>query len=1109
MSTKKILSTLLAFAIALSCIGWVPTRAEQADAPALDNTAAATQVETPDDSEAHIARLRDEEGSDLNRQIYLNADGSRTMYIYDHPVKYVDESGTIRDISLQIADGSTAQTRFLTAANSAVTSFPANLFDGIRLAQDDVSIELLPIPSQISAEPLTAAGTASRLDSETISYTYDTNTTVEYSLTYTGFKEDIVVSSYTGQTEYTFLLKTNGLTLTQIDESYYLTDESGAIRATIGDIIVFTADERNNTMGRLEARTVQANQRYMLTIVLDADYLSDPDTAYPIRIDPTIELNADSGSGAIEDVTIYSNVTPDGSSTSLFVGLRETRGISRTLMRFPGLDLSGLRDATITSATVTLRDLMCQGTNLEVSCYAYTGASWTESTATWAANASGYGALLDTQVISYNNGYALSPKHRYNFDITALVDGWIHGTYSENKGILFKASDTLETGTTLDHRQFGSYNRTSYQPTLTIDYVPFYTIYASGNTSSTYDIGEGGTLQLYANSGELVLSDLTWQSDNTAVATISSSGLVTAQKAGTAVISAYSASLGMTAYKTIYVTIADGMYYIGNASSGLCMQGASGQCSINAKTTNQSTRIDQLWKIAYVGSGKYVIRPIRDLSKALTVNSSGYAAVAAAATADTGTTTAFRWTIGYGTNGYAIAQNGGASKALIPTVSGMPGSAIYAGTPTSDAASRWTLERAYGAFLRDISSSLLINESNSYDVEIDSRKTLAQLGIQTEIYATSSSQAWSTGNATVSTVVSGTVYGKAIGSTLITYSVTINGVIYQSKYTIYVRIPSGDYYIRNCSIGNYMQGQTAELYPFDGDTDQAWSITYIADGYFRIACSDGGNALTVPANYTNSADQQLQLQAYTGLDTQKWTITPSGDGRYVIRPKSGESYSTDWCVSAENSSSISTGHDVIQRAYTSDTNYLDEWQLYRVDSDIFLLGIDVPEHDHSSKLITSMNALYGMGYNGFNYTYTASISREAVLTQMSQCRIYLSRSHGNSAANGANLILGGGNVLHSSDIYDFSTNTAHVDLSNCELMLFVACQTANGDHCLPAAAVAAGARCAIGFEATIFCDSANVWVEAFFSKLAAGESIDKAVEAANEAAQITATVYRA
>lgn len=37
----------------------------------------------------------------------------------------------------------------------------------------------------------------------------------------------------------------------------------------------------------------------------DAEYLADPATVYPIRIDPTIEIKySNNGAGAVEDITI-------------------------------------------------------------------------------------------------------------------------------------------------------------------------------------------------------------------------------------------------------------------------------------------------------------------------------------------------------------------------------------------------------------------------------------------------------------------------------------------------------------------------------------------------------------------------------------------------------------------------------------------------------------------------------------------------------------------------------------------------------------------------------------------------------------------------------------
>ncbi|MBO5097053.1 MAG: DNRLRE domain-containing protein [Agathobacter sp.] len=430
----------------------------------------------------HIERLYDEEGKDLNRVVFKNADGTRTQYIFDYPVKYKDKDGKIKDSSLKIKENNSGKYKFQTEAGVSTAMFPTSMQEGIVLEGNDTQIRMV-LHNVKSVHP-------KRLDEETISYKYDAHTTVEYSLTYTGFKEDIVVHTYTGQTEYDFTLYTGGLELKEIDGSFYIVDENGEEKATIGDIIIFTADEKNNTLGELRAVEVVKNQEYRLTIVLDPEYLASPETVYPIRIDPTIEITYDNnGAGAIEDVTINSLKGSSGTSKSLSVGLREKYGISRILMKFPGLDLSKIGAHTkITNATVELRDLLCEGTYLTVSCHAFAGNEWTESTANWSnVSPNSISTFLSSQTISYYNGVKLSPKHRYSFDITEVVKGWKTGNYNQNKGIIFKASSTLENGSTYDCRTIASYNRSSNKPTLTVTY---------DSTPSSYQLITDGTYYL-------------------------------------------------------------------------------------------------------------------------------------------------------------------------------------------------------------------------------------------------------------------------------------------------------------------------------------------------------------------------------------------------------------------------------------------------------------------------------------------------------------------------------------------------------------------------------------------------------------------------------------
>ena len=87
----------------------------------------------------------------------------------------------------------------------------------------------------------------------------------EYSLTAMGFKEDILVLAYTGQTEYSFTLQTGGLTAVNQSGTWVLVDEDNTVRASLSDVIVFTADERNNTFGELQVEEITAGQTYRLT----------------------------------------------------------------------------------------------------------------------------------------------------------------------------------------------------------------------------------------------------------------------------------------------------------------------------------------------------------------------------------------------------------------------------------------------------------------------------------------------------------------------------------------------------------------------------------------------------------------------------------------------------------------------------------------------------------------------------------------------------------------------------------------------------------------------------------------------------------------------------
>ncbi len=474
---KKIISLLITICLLLS-IRVVPVAATETSNITAQESSLTTEKVT-EFTEQTISQEKSKEpyADNIYAKTVDNGDGTKTLTLYDHPVKFVNKNGELEEISTKIKVDSNGA--YKTVAAESQTVFPKTITEGITLSGNGVSLKMTPAKANVSNSELVESkelqklsSTVRKVNDETVAYTYDSKTTLEYRLTYTGFKEDIVVSEYTGQTEYNFLLETGGLTLTKIEDSYYLVDENNKIKATIGDIIIFTADEKNNALGSMTHTVVRENEQYVMTIHVDADYLKDKKTKYPIRIDPTLEITYDNnGAGAIQDAIIYSEANTNGSSGSLYIGLRENYGIARALIQFPSINFESFDAADILDVSLEIRDLMCQSEQLAIYAHIFTGGSWSESTVSWSAvQPHNMSYQQDIIYVSYANGVNLSPKHRYAIDITVAARNWSTGVYEQN-GIILKSDVSIEYGNTYIFKTFASYNRATNKPSLVIKYV--------------------------------------------------------------------------------------------------------------------------------------------------------------------------------------------------------------------------------------------------------------------------------------------------------------------------------------------------------------------------------------------------------------------------------------------------------------------------------------------------------------------------------------------------------------------------------------------------------------------------------------------------------------
>ena len=523
---------------------------------------------------SYAGRVKEEE-KDLYTFVFRNEDGSNTMRVFDHPVKYVDDKGETRDISLEISkdkDGS-----FKAADHMIKATFGNDLSEGIGLGYDGVRIKMTA--KTVSGEK-ESVGLSS--DGKKLTYAVDGKTSYVYSLTYCGIKEDIVVSEYTGQTEYEFTLNTNGLHPVKIDGSVFLADEEEDIRASIGDIIIFTADNRNNAFGELLFESVEENSEYRFTIVLDPDYLRDEKTVYPITIDPSITIT---GASNIEDVTIGSIGGMESlSSGSLYAGLGNSDGKLRFLMKFSSLSSNSIYQALsandIISATINLRDLMCytnKQIDLSLNSYAsgyLPSTTWTNGCMSWSSVFTYDNRLTQigsSKTVFYGNGNGANGQQWYAYDAKQLISKWKNGT-AENYVAVFRTPTSTETGTLGNYLVFASSDRTTNKPYLDINY----------NTPANYSLNKSNIeIEIYSQTTLKVLNltndcTVAFVGSGTNDITITNNGngecTITGNNVSGTFVNAYIFKNGIyqtTLNCSVHVVdqyIPDGYYYIKNAS---------------------------------------------------------------------------------------------------------------------------------------------------------------------------------------------------------------------------------------------------------------------------------------------------------------------------------------------------------------------------------------------------------------------------------------------------------------------------------------------------------------------------------------------------------------
>ena len=515
-------------------------------------------------ADGYVARLNSEEQS-LSEIVLEKEDGTRSLYLFGENVKYIDENGEVADKSNNAIRRGRA---YVNEGNDVEVILPATLTTGIAVTDDELNITMKPLADKIGRSLSPAKKTAD--DTVVYSDVFDSSTDIEYTYTYGGVKENVILESYNGKNSFDYEITTGGLSLYEDKGTLLLADENGDVKAMLGEVIVFSADNKHNTIGKYKVEELEKNNRYKVTMIVDRSYLTDPDTKYPVKIDPDIKpINA---SVNIQDLQVFKGKDGKGTSETSagYSGVSRVGwtdwGACRTLLKLNGFSFSskGIVDASqIQSAYVEIRDLMCQSTETQIVCAMFKGNNWTEKDVkTWNALNAGSAAgpikiyqkdkskpAVYQHTVRGGNGQSVRDgysKQWYAWDITTIAKNWFKNSSSMAKGLVFKtASETYEISSKYakNMKTFSSMQGDAdYKPYLVIKYdtnVAVKTITLSSK-SFALNVNNSRTLTASILPSTATNKSVKWSSSDTAVAVVDSKGKVTGKRAGKAVITAKS-----------------------------------------------------------------------------------------------------------------------------------------------------------------------------------------------------------------------------------------------------------------------------------------------------------------------------------------------------------------------------------------------------------------------------------------------------------------------------------------------------------------------------------------------------------------------------------------
>lgn len=405
---------------------------------------------------------------------WVNKDGSLTTELTAGPVRF-EENGTWTDVDVALretAGGVEAKAHpnglILAGRGGAL---PRSLGEADRAAARDL-VTLGEGEEKITLQ-WKGGLPAPELDGTRATYSEALpGADVIVESTRTGFEQYVEIKKRPAEGySYTLPLKAKGMTAKeQPDGSVLFTDRKNKKRAVMPAPVMWdaTVDKLSGEHTRrvpVAMKVVPRKGAVDLVVTPDAEFLADPETKYPVTVDPST-----SSLSNVFDTYVQQGETRDWSTdVELDLGNPGTKnadGTPRTARSFISWNTSPVRDALVTDAKLALWNFHSGNTD----CTAYPWEVWSTGAAStssrWTAQPAWTARKATSTETKGNAACTSAPDGWINADVTSLVQEWASAQATRGHLGLRASSETA----TAQWKRVNSANAASNPPKLTVTY---------------------------------------------------------------------------------------------------------------------------------------------------------------------------------------------------------------------------------------------------------------------------------------------------------------------------------------------------------------------------------------------------------------------------------------------------------------------------------------------------------------------------------------------------------------------------------------------------------------------------------------------------------------